>query len=89
MSLSERCTIDLNLRFQKDENKVSLDDLVIVEIKSGGRDSMSAIEKVLQAKRIKTAGFSKYCMGCAMTNSTLKRNAFKAKVRSINKLLYA
>lgn len=86
-NFSERCTIDLNLRFKKADKQVLLDNLVIVEIKADGSPSNSPLAQALRDQRIKTSGFSKYCVGRTVTDSSLKRNAFKAKIRSIEKTI--
>lgn len=86
-NFKERCTIDLNLQFQYSNKKIALENLVIVEIKSEGNPSNSPLAKVLRDNRIKTSGFSKYCVGRTVTNARLKRNAFKNKIRKIEKTI--
>lgn len=86
-NFQERCTIDLNLSFKKGNKEVLLDDLVIVEIKAEGSPSKSPLARALRDLRIKTSGFSKYCVGRTVTDSSLKRNAFKSKIRSIEKTI--
>lgn len=86
-NFQERCTIDLDLGFKKDDKEVSLDNLVIVEIKSEGSASNSPLARALRNQRIKTSGFSKYCVGRTVTDPSLKRNAFKGKIRSIEKTI--
>jgi hypothetical protein len=85
-NFKERCTIDLNIEFEVHERIVPLDQLVIVEIKSDGRSNVSPLAKALQNKRIKSSGFSKYCVGRSITDPLLKKNAFKAKIRNIEKV---
>ncbi len=84
---TERLTIDCNLQFHNFENnaRLSLDNIVIVELK---RDGLlpSPILSMLNRLRIRPMGFSKYCMGMAMTNPMLKQNRFKQRIRKINKL---
>lgn len=84
---SERCTIDLVLSYKHKSTAVTLDELVIVEVKSGRGGPMSPIELAMRDLRIKSAGFSKYCMGRLMTDATVKQNAFKAKVRRLSKVM--
>lgn len=86
-NFQERCTIDLNLGFKGDTNEVALNELVIVEIKAEGSASNSPLARALRDERIKTSGFSKYCVGRTLTDSSLKRNAFKGKIRSITKTI--
>ena len=86
-NFKERCTIDLNLRFKIDDKMIALENLVIVEIKSDGKSSNSPLALVLREQRIKSSGFSKYCVGRTVTDAALKRNAFKGKIRSIEKTI--
>ena len=86
-NFSERCTIDLNIQFKISDRKVSLDNLVIVEIKSDSNSSESPLAKVLRNQRIKASGFSKYCIGRSVTDPKLKRNAFKQKIRQLEKTM--
>lgn len=86
-NFKERCTIDLNLRFESGDKIIALDDLVIVEIKAEGKSTNSPLAIALREQRIKSSGFSKYCVGCTVTNAVLKRNAFKRKIRSIEKTI--
>ncbi len=87
-NFDERCTIDIGLEFKSVDKEVSLDNLVIVEIKSSGNSSFSPLAKQLRELRIKSTGFSKYCAGRTITDTDLKRNSFKEKIRNIEKLLH-
>lgn len=86
-NFKERCTIDLNLKFEIEHKRIALKNLVIVEIKSDGKSSNSPLALALREQRIKTSGFSKYCVGRTVTDAALKRNAFKGKIRSIEKTI--
>ncbi len=86
-NFKERCTIDLNLQFKGTDKEIELENLVIVEIKSEGHSNMSSLALALRDHRIKASGFSKYCVGRTVTDHQLKRNAFKKKIRSIEKLI--
>lgn len=84
---TERLTIDTDLRFT---NRVtgrttSLEHVAIIELK---RDSLrpSPIMPHLNRLRIFSMGFSKYCMGMALTDQGLKQNLFKERLRRIGKL---
>lgn len=81
-AMNERCTIDSELHFMSGESEVALNDLVVVEVKRDGR-SHSAIVDALNLKRLKPAGFSKYCIGRSLTDKSLKRNNFNQKLRAI------
>ena len=86
--LTERLTIDTCLCFHNfiTGSDVTLPGLVVIELKRDGF-AWSPISGVLHDMRIRTLGFSKYCMGSALTNETIKRNNFKQKIILINKLL--
>ena len=86
-NFKERCTIDVNLAYSFGEKEVSLDELVIVEVKTDGNAKSSPLARALHEKRIRPAGFSKYCVGRTVTDSGLKRNYFKNKIRRIEKTI--
>ena len=85
---TERLTIDTDLRFHnlKTGNDADLTGLVIIELKRDGLQP-SPILGMLRELRIKPSGFSKYCMGSALTNPTLKRNNFNERLRLLDRLL--
>ena len=84
---TERITIDYNVRFRNLENgNVSgMAPLVIMELKRDGQCE-SIFQKTLFELRIKPLSISKYCIGRAMTDATLKQNRFKKKIIKIEKL---
>jgi len=85
---TERLTIDTNLCFHNlvTGNHADLTGLVIIELKRDGLQP-SPILAMLRELRIKPSGFSKYCMGSALTNPDLKRNNFKQRLHMIDRLL--
>lgn len=85
---TERLTIDFDLHFRNLENQVERDmnQLVIIELKRDGLHP-SPILPILRALHIKPAGFSKYCIGSALTNTALRQNLFKERLVYIRKLL--
>jgi hypothetical protein len=85
---TERLTIDSELRFH---NLVSGADkdmgkLVIIELKRDGL-CYSPVLEMLHKLHIHPHGFSKYCMGSALTNKALPVHRFKTKLIEINKIL--
>ena len=85
---TERLTIDMDLTW---ENVISgatktYQDLVIVELKRDG-NVPSLMTGIMLAHRIHPFKISKYCIGTALTTPGLKRNRFKKKIRSIEKML--
>lgn len=85
---TERLTIDTNLRFHNittGHNRF-MTDIVIIELKRDGHQPSPILPRLLDL-RIHQQGFSKYCIGSALTNDTLSRNRFKPRLHSIDKLL--
>jgi hypothetical protein len=85
---TERLTIDSALHFHNIVSGVDKDmgDLVIIELKRDGL-VYSPVLEMLRQLRIHPHGFSKYCMGSALTNPELRFNRFKRKLIEINKIL--
>ena len=84
---TERLTIDFNLRFHhlKSDGRKSLQRVAIIELKRDGNIPSPALDLLLKA-RIKRSGFSKYCIGSAMTHKGLKSNNFKERLMMIGKI---
>jgi hypothetical protein len=85
-SLTERITLDLNLSFSYNEITEELKDIAIIELKRDGANTDSLLEKTLGLHRIFPQGFSKYCIGRAMVENNIKRNNFKERILTINKI---
>ena len=87
MAKTERLTIDFNLRFHhlKSDGRDRLSHVAIIELKRDGNVPSPALE-IIRNLRIKQSGFSKYCIGSALTNPQLKRNNFKERLRMIHKM---
>ena len=85
---TERLTIDTNLRFHNiATDKIRhMGDIVIIELKRDGLKPSPILSKLLQL-RIHPHGFSKYCIGSALTNDDLRRNRIKPRLHSIEKKL--
>ncbi|NJO92704.1 MAG: hypothetical protein HC831_29850, partial [Chloroflexia bacterium] len=86
---NERCTIDTNLHFNMFDNHVDLHNLAVLEIKSEGNLENSPLDIAMKNHGIRLSGFSKYCMGKTIIDPHIKKNAFKKKLRSIEKVLHA
>jgi len=86
---TERVTIDTGLRFHNllTDRRCSLDGLAIIELKRDGLMPSDVLEMLLQL-RIRPQGFSKYCMGTALTNPDVKQNRFKQRLRLIDKMMH-
>ncbi len=84
---TERLTIDFNLRFHhlKSDGRDKLERVAIIELKRDGNVPSPALE-IIRTLRIRRSGFSKYCIGSALTNKELKSNNFKARLTMIHKM---
>lgn len=82
---TERLTIDSQLYFHNLVSGIDKDmgELVIIELKRDGL-VFSPVLEMLRQLRIHPHGFSKYCMGSALTNPELPVNRFKDKLRDID-----
>ena len=84
---TERLTIDTDLTFVNiaTQERVALGNIAIIELKRDGRRP-SPILAMLRELRIHPCGFSKYCMGEALTNPFLPKNRMKPRMRQIMKI---
>lgn len=84
---TERLTIDTALRWENVQTgqTAALGDAVVVELKRDGNQPSGMLD-ILRSLRIKPLSMSKYCIGVALTNPTVKNNRFRPKLRKIQKL---
>lgn len=84
---TERLTIDTSLTLNNLVSgcELALPDLVIIELKRDGL-APSPILGMLRRLRVKPMGFSKYCIGSALTNPLLPQGQIKRRLRTIAKL---
>ncbi|MBR6118140.1 MAG: polyphosphate polymerase domain-containing protein [Paludibacteraceae bacterium] len=85
---TERLTIDMDLLWT---NVVSgemktFNDLVIIELKRDG-NVPSHMTDIMLDLRVHPFKISKYCIGIALTTPDIKKNRFKNKIRTIEKML--
>jgi len=85
---TERLTIDMDLSFEnfRSGRSASLSDAVIIELKQDGRAD-SQMKGILLDHRVKPVRVSKYCVAVTLTDSAVKHNRFKAKIRAIEKTI--
>lgn len=83
---AERLTLDLNLEFEKDGEKKSLNQLVIAEVKQDSKVASPFIS-IMRQKHIREGSISKYCFGVASIFLGVKKNNFKQKLSIVNKLI--
>ncbi len=85
--MTERLTIDTDLCFRNllTGEEIALPYLAIIELKRDG-NTYSPIRETLRKLRVKPSGFSKYCMGMALTDRSLKQNRFKPRLHLLERL---
>ncbi len=86
--LRERITIDFNISFSipgKSE-EVSIPYLAIAEQKKEAYSESSHFKSLIKQMNLYQTGFSKYCVGSALLNNSLKINNVKPKILFLNKL---
>lgn len=81
----DRCTIDIQPKFWNKKGEIQFDNLVIFELKRGKSLKNSPMLTILRRLKIRQRGLSKYCTGRAFIEPELKRNAFKPRLRFIEK----
>jgi len=84
---TERLTIDFNIGFHnfETERDHGTDKLVIIELKRDG-NVFSPVCNLLRDIHVHPTGFSKCCIGMALTDPSLKQNNFKPKLRNLEKI---
>ena len=84
---TERLTIDFNVKFHNFEtsNDQGTGQLVIIELKRDG-NVYSPVVGILQDLHIHPTGFSKCCIGMALTDPELKQNNFKPKLQKLRRI---
>jgi hypothetical protein len=84
---TERLTIDFNVQFMNFEtgNYRDTDNLVIIELKRDG-NVFSPVVSILRDIHVHPSGFSKCCIGMALTDKSLKQNNFKERIHSLERI---
>ena len=87
-AMTERITIDTNLEFHNliTGKRISMHNLGIIEWKRDGNSCKSGLDNILKNLRIHQSGFSKYCIGMAVTNPELRQNRIKPRLRMVNRI---
>lgn len=85
-SLTERITIDLNLRFEnpRTSGSASLGEVAVIELKRDGTKH-SDLQDILLQMRVFPAKFSKYCTGMMLTDESIPRGRFKERLITLKK----
>jgi hypothetical protein len=85
-AIRERITIDLNPTWRFGDQRISLSNIAIIEVKSAKPSSGSGFGHLLREARVMPRRLSKYCTGMAMLYPEIKHNRFKAKLLHLEKL---
>lgn len=85
-AMNERVTLDLNLTYTWKEQKVSYENLIVLEDKVGG-NIITPTMRVLKKNHIRPYGISKYCIGVTKIYPSIKQNSFKPKLLTLNKFI--
>ena len=86
----ERLTLDINLHFKDavNNNEKHLSNIVIAEVKQAKFYASSFI-KLMKQLTIREGSISKYCFGVVYLFDYVKKNSFKPKLLTINKINHA
>ncbi len=78
----ERATLDFGLTLTFGDARRVVADLVVVEVKDGGRGTASPLVAALRHHGARTLAFSKYCMAVAMLSHE-RANEFLPSMRAV------
>jgi hypothetical protein len=84
-AFTERVTIDFAPDFRNSEKELTLNNLVIVEVKQDRATDLSQFTKLIHQYKVENHGFSKYCIGRSLLEN-IKKNNFKPLILTIKKL---
>jgi hypothetical protein len=82
----ERVTFDVGLQYSMNGSVVSLDGIVVAEVKQDTLNRQSSVMRKLKDLCIYPSSFSKYCMGMALLNPGIKHNRFRPGILALQKL---
>ena len=82
----ERLTLDIGLGFQWNDKDLSLQNVIIGEVKQEKVNRNSPFMKLIKENGVRPLRVSKYCIGAKLLYPALKNNRFKEKHIHINKI---
>ncbi len=82
----ERLTIDINLNFKNNASNKNFNSIVIAEIKQE-KSSPSPFLKIMKQHHIREGSISKYCLGVISLYERVKKNNFKSRLLSLDKVI--
>ncbi|MBA3704464.1 MAG: polyphosphate polymerase domain-containing protein [Bacteroidetes bacterium] len=81
----ERLTLDIHLQFKNNATEKNLTNVVIAEVKQE-KLSYSPFIQLMKKEKIRSSSISKYCYGVITLYDQIKKNNFKQKLLTINKI---
>lgn len=89
-TLPERVTLDTELAFERPPGHVGrvvrLPGVAIAEVKQSGNLHASPFLRRMRDARLRSGGFSKYCIGLAMSTDEVKQAAFVPELKTVRAL---
>jgi hypothetical protein len=85
-TIRERITIDINPAWYFGDQRITLPNIVILEVKSAKTSNAAGFGYLLREARVPPRRLSKYCTGTALLFPEIKHNRFKAKLLHLRKL---
>ena len=83
----ERVTIDTEIEFQHQEEKIKLKDYIIAELKKD-RKQKSSFKNSIQHLQLRSGAISKYCLAILHLYDKIKKNRFKPQLHLLNKQIH-
>lgn len=85
-SSRERLTVDINLNFRNDAANKHFNNLVIAEVKQE-KSSPSPFIRIMRQNHVRQGSISKYCLGVISLYEQIKKNNFKPRLLTLNKVI--
>lgn len=87
--MEERLTLDVKLQFKRNGTELNFEPLVIAELKQNKVNVRSPFYKLMKHYRFRSSSMSKYCFGVTQLFPEIKKNNFKPKILTLNKIINA
>lgn len=84
--VTERVTLDLDLRFSSADRAFELPGVITAEVKQNGRPQRTTFVQLMRRLGIREGGFSKYCVGVSLLYPHVKHNNFLQQLRTLTAL---
>jgi hypothetical protein len=83
---AERLTLDLGVQYDYEGRTAILPGVAICELKQGGSDEGSAFVERMQERGVEATSISKYCVGVALLVPGVEQDAYRDKLREIERV---